>query len=580
MVKFFFKSIFEILNKKQSSHAYILLFLMLVGFFLEFLNITLLIPILSLLSDKSILNEYPIFTNIIDRFSFTESLEPLIAFISIFFIIFILKTFFLLFLMYQKAKFVADLKVSLSQQFFKGYLNLPYLFHTNTNSAALIRNILSETGQFTTGIIFSTLSLFLEIGVALIVFLVLIFINPLGALISFSTLLVCSVLYLKVVKKYVNKKGKERQVYELLRLKNLNETLGSIRDIKLYNKEKFYLSIFYKYNLKSIIAIRNSSLIISNTRYLFEVIIVTVILSYILIQLNFFNSFENLIFNLGILFAALLRLAPSANKILSNLNMIFYSFEALKKLQKDKKVFSENTNNDLKNDVLKLKKFKKIKFDGVSFFYDQNENKVLENVNFEINNSDFVGIYGQTGSGKSTLVDLFCGLINPTSGKILVNDEELKINSITWQKNIGYVSQKSYLLDDTIKNNIAFTNQEIGVDVKNLEKSIDLAQLNNFISKLEKGSDTVIGEQGVRLSGGQRQRIGIARAIYRDASILILDEPTTGLDRLTSQNLLNDIVKLKGKKTIIIVSHDLSFLNDCNIILEIKDNSLVVKQNI
>jgi len=260
--------------------------------------------------------------------------------------------------------------------------------------------------------------------------------------------------------------------------------------------------------------------------------------------------------------------------------MIFYSFEALKKLQKDKKVFSENTNNDLKNDVLKLKKFKKIKFDGVSFFYDQNENKVLENVNFEINNSDFVGIYGQTGSGKSTLVDLFCGLINPTSGKILVNDEELKINSITWQKNIGYVSQKSYLLDDTIKNNIAFTNQEIGVDVKNLEKSIDLAQLNNFISKLEKGSDTVIGEQGVRLSGGQRQRIGIARAIYRDASILILDEPTTGLDRLTSQNLLNDIVKLKGKKTIIIVSHDLSFLNDCNIILEIKDNSLVVKQNI
>ena len=273
---------------------------------------------------------------------------------------------------------------------------------------------------------------------------------------------------------------------------------------------------------------------------------------------------------------AAIRLLPSYNRISSNLQNIVSSKSALDELTKDFINFKneKNKKDNLIEKESNLSTFKNIYFKNISFSYLGAEKKIIKDVNFKIKIGSKIAIIGDSGSGKTTLLDLVLGLIKPQNGEILIDEKNIENHLKGWQKNIGYVPQKIYLTDDTIKKNIAFGVPESEINVMKIERAIRLAQLNNFINSLNRGIDTIVGEDGIKISGGQRQRIGIARALYRDPLVLVLDEATNALDEETENTLLTDLIKSNNDRTIIMVSHRQSALKDFNSILSVKNGSI------
>jgi len=227
-----------------------------------------------------------------------------------------------------------------------------------------------------------------------------------------------------------------------------------------------------------------------------------------------------------------------------------------------------------------IKAFKsKIKIKNLKYKYSEKLNYILNNINLNISKGEFIGIIGSSGSGKSTLVDLLMGLLTPSSGEICIDNININDDKSSWQRKIGYVPQNIFLIDDSIKNNIAFGIEGDKIDELKLNKAIEESQLKAFINSLEIGFETKVGERGAQISGGQLQRIGIARALYNDPEILILDESTASLDTLTENGIMDSINKLKGEKTIIMISHRFSSLKDCDKIYEIRDGKILGEIN-
>ena len=276
---------------------------------------------------------------------------------------------------------------------------------------------------------------------------------------------------------------------------------------------------------------------------------------------------NNLIPIIGIFMAAAFRLIPSINKIINSIQIISFSTPVLKLLADEfgivRKVISKSV------DILEEVNFEsQIIFNHVSYSYPESERKVLDDVCFTIQKGDFIGIVGTTGSGKSTLIDLLVGLLAPDSGDILIDGKRLNTIVNPWQQLIGYVPQSIYLTDDTLRNNIAFGVKENLIEEEKVRKAILTSQLSDFVNNLPEGLDTLVGERGVRLSGGERQRIAIARALYHDPPILILDEATSSLDNFTEKEFMNSVNALQGTKTIIIVAHRLTTVEKCDIVYE------------
>ena len=290
-----------------------------------------------------------------------------------------------------------------------------------------------------------------------------------------------------------------------------------------------------------------------------------------------FLLIENLIPSLVLFGAAAFRMLPSANKILLSLQKIKYSKSAIELIYEEIK----NDYNEKLTDRTDLSfNFKKLSLKNLSFKYKSANKFLFKDISLDISKGKIYGITGSTGSGKTTLADILMCLNNKTDGKILLNDSfDLNNYKNSWQKLIGYVPQNIYLLDDTIKNNIAFGELSNDIDEATLLKSIKLAKLEKLINNLEKGYDTNIGENGSKLSGGQIQRISIARALYTNPQILILDEITSSLDVNTEEEIINVIKNLKGEKTIILITHRLNMLKVCDDVFELNDGLLIKNKN-
>jgi ABC-type bacteriocin/lantibiotic exporters, contain an N-terminal double-glycine peptidase domain len=235
---------------------------------------------------------------------------------------------------------------------------------------------------------------------------------------------------------------------------------------------------------------------------------------------------------------------------------------------------ANNENNKLVNEENKFIEFKKIEFKNVEFNYSVNKQTILKNVNFEINQGDFIGIQGKSGSGKSTLIDLLTSLLKPTNGKIFVNGIDLKNIDNDWKKIIGYVPQDIFISDTTLKNNIAFSLEKNEVDEIHLKECLEKAQINEFLDQFPDRENTSVGERGLKLSGGQVQRIAIARCLYKKSQILIFDESTNALDAYTEQKILDTIYSLKKEKTIIMISHKINTLKNCDKVFKISNKEI------
>lgn len=470
--------------------------------------------------------------------------------------------------------FVALLRFSylkrdiLSKILLEKYLYEPYAFFLDRNTSELTSYLASEIAQIVSGVLIPCLQVFARLLMAILIIVLLVAVNP---VVASGTIVVIgggyAVLYM-LLKKKLFRIGAEVTEHSKKILKSLGEAFGGIKDIKILGKEKFFVDRFSTSVKKNNECLCWQLIIFQLPRYCFEMLIFGGMLFVVIFILAVQETYQDVIPILGLYAFAAYRLVPTLQQIYQDLASIRSSLYALHVVYQDYLTCSGGQMQPETPQKQSLSFSKSITMRNISFKYLKAEKYVIEKFNLTIQANTTIGFVGGTGTGKTTLIDILVGLLRPQEGEIVVdgqviNDENLR----KWQANIGYVPQNIYLCDDTVSQNIAFGIPDDHIDYQAVENSAKLANIHDFITKeLPHGYDTEIGERGVRLSGGQRQRIGIARSLYHNPLLLVFDEATSALDGITEDAILEAIHKLAHQKTIMIITHRLSTVKECDTI--------------
>lgn len=568
----------------------LLLGLMLVGMILETLGVGLVIPVLALMTQPDIIAKYPVVANILAHLSPTEwfaigtdtvanittphgptHAQVITGGMLVLVGVYSFKALYLAFLAWKQAQFVFGLQASLSQQLFAGYLSQPYTFHLQRNSAQLIRNVTGEVGHFTISILSATL-LIAEIMVLFGISTLLVVVEPLGAVLVITTLGLAGFSFHRFTRGRILRWGEARQFHEGQRIQHLQQGLGSVKDIKLLGREDDFIRQYEIHNKGSASMARRQNFLQALPRLWLEWLAIIGLATLIITMIAQGKAMEVLIPTLGLFAASVFRLMPSMNRVLSSVQSLRYSLPAIDLLTEEIQSLRA-VKQSVCTTTLPLKK--EIKIDYVSFQYPDTPVCAIKDLSVCIPVGSSVGFIGGSGAGKSTLIDVILGLLTPTQGQVLVDGVDIQPHLRAWQNQIGYVPQSIYLTDDTLRRNVALGLAEEKIDDQCVQAAIKAAQLEDFITSLPEGLNTQVGERGVRLSGGQRQRIGIARALYHDPPVLVLDEATSSLDTATEKGVMQAVSALKSTKTILIVAHRLTTVVNCDILYRMEQGRVV-----
>ena len=570
----FEKSLNLIKNKKQ---FYFLFFLSLIGVFVELLSVAIVIPVVVFLIEQDPIEKFQILKPIFNYLSISNK-DEIIAFSLIgIVIVYFFRFLFLIFLNYYKNLFSYNLSLNIKRDLIDKYLSQRYSYFFNENSSRLIKNVIVEVSQFTGGAINSIFYIFIDLFVISTVLISLIFFEPIISFIIAIFLCFVGLILNSFSKGRVLKWGKLRFNLDQTVMKSLLEIFNSIREIKVFNKKDFFVDNFIKkYSPLGYLAVKQQTFYaVIKQSYEMVTLFAFCILVFYLSSQNYSN--QEILTTIGIFAVAAFRLLPLFSRLLLSVQDIKFYLPSVNHLYEEFKELNENirlTSNSKKSKSLNIKDSIEIK--NISFSYDKDK-KVLDNISLKINKNDKIGIFGKSGSGKSTFVDIVFGLISPNNGSIYIDDKKLDLENDIFNYKLGYVSQSSYLLDDTVQKNIAFGQNSEGIDQELVLKSIQTTQMNDWLNGTKNGLETMIGENGKMISGGERQRIGIARTLYFDTEFIVLDEPTSSLDEETTNKFLDILQSLKNK-TIIMISHQKNNLSICNKIYEMKNGKLTLDE--
>jgi ABC-type bacteriocin/lantibiotic exporter with double-glycine peptidase domain len=569
-----------ILGKKNKSKIIIFIFLNIIYFLLEFLSLASLPLFVSfIINPNFILEKFNIFFK--DFFFKELNFNSLLLLLSSFIIIvFFLKNIFLIFLTYLQNSFLKKLKVDLSEKIFSYYLNSSYLYHLSNNPSKLSRNISDEI-QNLYNYFFHLSGLLRESLVIFIIFIFLAFVNFYITSITAVFLLITCFLYIKLVKPFLRKKAVENQKMRQTITQTIYEVFGSIKDLKVLNKEDQIIN-FFKKNVniyeKNLL---HFSYFDKLPKIFLELSSVLIICLICIFYLGLGQDYKILIPTLSLLAISFMRFAPAFSSVTQNiyyikiyeptLDLIFLELKYIEDskildLKINKKYFN-NFNVSLKNEFLFL--------NNITFSYPSREFVPINNISMSIKEGGIVGITGETGAGKSTLFHLMLGLLIPQKGNIYYKGKDIFSNLQSWRKEIGYISQNIYLLDDSIKKNVTFNFVDENFDSVKLRHAIKIAGLEDKVNSLENGVESKVGVEGLKFSGGERQRIAIARAVYRNPNILFMDESTSALDDNTEELVMNNLLNNFIGKTIIIIAHRKSTIERCNEVWNLKNGRLL-----
>ena len=575
-IKSSFLQFYLLLDRKLKINFFLALTIITLSVIFEMIALSSFIPFIFLFADPNYMpNDYIL--RILSVLNIEYNKENLFISISIFLLsLFIFKTIFLSFSAYYQNTFCYNIHTNISKKIFKIYLNNDYLFFVKNNSTILIRNSFTEVEKLIRGVVTPSLMILTEIFIVLGFSIILIVLEPFGFI--FISIFFIFLLFIinKFSKKYLYVWGKKIQEYDGVRLKYLNESFNAIKEIKILGKENYFFTNYLNVLSKSNNIHKLVSTISVLPRYWIELILVICLFSLIFFMYMIGADFIKIISVLGIFTLAAFRLLPSVYRIINCIQSLGFNHPVIELMYnqliesniKDKKI-------SLKKDINDNLKFEdKIVLNNLTFEYNKNS-KIFNNFSLEIHKGDILGIIGQSGSGKTTLIDLILGLIKPQHGSIFVDGKNIHSNLREWHKKIGYVPQSSYLLDDSVSNNIALGINREEINNKKIDSILDQVQLKDFIKKLEKNKETIIGEKGSKISGGQRQRIAIARALYANSSIIIFDEPTNALDNETEKQVIKSIENISKDKTIIFISHNKDILYFCNKIYDISKKKYI-----
>tara|TARA_B110000259_G_scaffold188326_1_gene246498 strand:- start:1335 stop:3083 length:1749 start_codon:yes stop_codon:yes gene_type:complete len=563
----FFKKILYPLQTKDIKKLYLIFTLTVVTAFFELLGLGLIIPILNIFAGNNFL-QYSQYFNFLLNMSKEEILN---FFLILLLLVYFLKFFIIKSLIYMQNEFSHRLFTNISRNFFKSYLYKNFTFHLSKNSSELIRNIQSEANLFSFGVVFPLVRLLSEILIFISICVTLIIYEWQASIITIVLMTSTGYLCLSFTNNKLKKWGEERQFHSALTLKQLQQSFSSIREIILNNLENIFLDKYHYHNLKNAEAGRNRDTITQLPRLILELIGVSTFLILIFFLLNAGKNISETFIIIGIFFFASTRLLPSISKIAQSIQSIKFNSAVIDLIYYELIDFDNNKNNRKKE---KLQEgvfiFENINFENVDYTYPANDKKILNNINIKIKKGDKIGIIGKTGSGKSTFLNLFSGLLECQQGKIKINNEVIKRNLSSWQKIIGYVPQNVSIIDESIMFNISLEDDLNKIDIEKINKILKIVDLYDHIYNLPKNLHELAGENGKNFSGGQCQRLGIARALYKNAKIIVLDEATSALDEITETKILEKLFEIKGH-TIVTISHRKNSIKDCNKIYEIKD---------
>jgi len=562
------RKIFHLISDKELKRLYLLSFLLFVSVVIEVASLGLLFPTIELVLNSGNVSNNFIFS-IFQFFDISNVYQIKITLIILIVFLFLFKTIFMVIITFFQSKFLSKQKADISSSLFTLYLKQNYTFHLNSNSSLLFKNIHTETWHVNMYVA-ALIQIIVESSLVISVFAILIIIEPIGTIFISILLGLSSYLFFKKFKNRISDWGKKGVYLNEAISKITLESFNGIRELILYDKLKSVNDRYNKtINSKAEIEIKHQ-VMSQLPRFFIELIGIISIMVLVFIMLLQSKSSLNIISVASVFVAGTFRMMPSFNRILTSLQNLRFYKEPLKLVYDE----FQKLNTDYLNDGLSDFSFESdVTLENVSYGYDDKK-VILNNINLSISKGKTIGVIGESGAGKSTFVSLLTGLIKPTKGEILIGNKPLNENVKNWQNLVGYVPQSIFLLDDTILNNITLEYDQEKIDFERVNKCINDSQLNEFVNSLPDKLNTVVGEKGSLISGGQLQRIGIARALYSNPSILILDEASSALDSKTEGKLMDLIYNdLKGL-TKVIISHNKSNLDKCDQVYEIKKGSL------
>ena len=577
------KSIFQIFNiftKQQLKYCGFIVVAMIVGAMLEAVGIGAILPLISLMGQPDFLVRHPEIGHIAEALGIVSHTQFIMFCASCLIVLYLIKNAYISWETKLQIDFSMHNQIKFSTEIMNNYLCKGYLFHLDHNSATLLRNV-NAGGQIIYSVmLIATFTLLTELITAFTIWLMLVVVDAFTAVVVAGIMGAMMYGIIKAFRRNISKQAKIQNDFAAGYIKCVNQGLGAIKETKVMRKEKYFLEEFSRTYQQYGEANRKYLFINQLPRMIIETMVVSGLLVMIVAKLAMGSTPEQIVPLLGVLALAAFRLMPSANRIVNLFNTIKFQqplfYELYPELMDIKERQESRKESYYLSEQPKLKFEKSILVNKLRFAYPEGREDVLRDVSFSIDKGDFAGIIGPSGAGKTTFVDILLGLLKPSDGNIQVDGQNIFDNIRSWQANLAYVPQSIYLIDGSVKENIALGVAPENIDNARIEKSLHMAELYDFVSDLPEGMETRVGERGVKLSGGQRQRIGIARALYQQPEVLTLDEATSALDNDTEKSITDTILKLKGQITIIAIAHRLSTLAECDYKIEFADGKATV----
>ena len=569
-----FKELNYLFDRKLKLKFVGMVFVVLFGAVAELCGVYVILPVVELAADPEAVQTNRYCRWISDITGISDSRSIVLALICCIIALYILKNVYLSFQAYAINSYSKNTRLHFSTKLMEAYMKQPYAYFLNKNTAEIIRSVNADCNNMYT-VVVSILQVISQGMTSALLIAGLLLSSFWMTMVVTGLLSLCALLIILVLQKKMRSLGQEYQRVSAGIIKTVRQAFEGIKEIKIMNKERFFIEDYrsvYK-NATSIELVYNLMSYIP--KYLIETVMVGGILLYLAIVVAGGGNMGALLPQLTLLAVAAFKLLPSVNALYTNYGNMMYDKASVDLIYHDIREVQDVTDEAVVGaEVEKLCFKKEITIDSLTFAYDNTDKNILENISFSIEKGKSVAFIGESGGGKTTLVDNILGILKPQKGSILVDGVNINEIMQSWHRDIGYIPQTIFIMDDTVRRNVAFGVRNEDIDDAKVWEALKEAQLEDFVKSLEHGLDTEVGEAGMRLSGGQRQRIGIARALYHSPDILVFDEATSALDNETEKEVMAAIDALHGSKTMLMIAHRLTTIENCDHVYRVENKEL------
>ena len=570
------RQLWSLFERRQRRFAVVLFVMMVIGAGFEAVGIGLIMPFISLVSDPSAIEEMPPAADALDALGVSTGSGVVIAAGLALLVVYVVKNAYLALMYYIQFRFVFSNQVRLARRLFDAYLNNDYAFHLRRNSAQLLRNVTEEVRQTFSKVLLPMLTLGVELSVVVVITVLLVAVEPVVAPVAIVTFGILSAGFYKVVRRKTIELGNRQIHHNGLMIQWVNQGIGGVKEAKVAGVEDYFLRRFDRSSKHYADAMQFHRFVKEVPRNVIETLGLGGMILVVVLLVARGQDMTGVLPVLGLFGMAAVRMMPSLTRIIGAATAMRHFKPSVDAVYADLKRFEDRKmlpgSDDGEERSIPFRD--RVQFHGVSYGYPGSEEVVLDEIDLEIRRGESVGFVGASGAGKTTCVDLLLGLLKPDEGEVIVDGRNIRDGLRSWQDRLGYIAQPVYLMDDTVRRNVAFGVDDDAIDDSQVWEALEDARLGSLVRSLPEQLDTTIGEGGVRISGGQRQRLGIARALYRRPELLVLDEATSSLDNATERQISEAIESLAGRMTLVIIAHRLSTVRHCDRLFFLRDGRI------